>query len=257
VTNDTPAREPVFNVPGVVLALLVLIVAVHGGLSMLSEPDEQRAVLALSFIPDRYSAKGLIWPGGTMAAFTSPVTHMLVHGDLSHLMLNAASLLAFGGVVARRQSPGAFLLFTLLTGLAGALAFLVLNPGLQAPMVGASGAIAGMMAAALRLLFSAVDCAPPGLAGEFIRNEPQRIVRMDLATTIRDSRIRSAALVWLAVNVLAAYGLGTPGQSGGIAWEAHIGGFFAGLLGLGLFDRSNPGKTHIPEAGFEPKQPSS
>ena len=260
MTSGAQAREPVFNVPGVVVAMLALLVAVHLFLGALPESDESWLVLALAFIPDRYVGQGLAWPGGALAAWTSPVTHMLVHGDWTHLILNGASLLAFGGVVARRQGPAQFLAFTLFTGLAGVLVFYAFNPALQAPMVGASGAIAGMMAGALRLMFSAIDSAPPGMAGDYMRNEPQRIVRMDLAATVRDPRVRSATAVWLAINLMGAYGLGTPGQAGAIAWEAHIGGFFAGLLGLGMFDR--PGVAPLPagvspEPAAAPKEPLS
>lgn len=259
MTSELPSREPVFNVPRVVVAMLALIVAVHVLLGALPEAGESWLVLALAFIPGRYGSAGIAWPGGALAAWTSPVTHMFVHGDWTHLILNGASLLAFGGVVARRQGPATFLAFTLFTGLAGALMFYAFNPALQAPMVGASGAIAGMMAAALRLLFSAIDSAPPGMAGEYVRTQPRRIVRMDLAATIRDPRIRSATAVWLGVNLLGAYGLGTPGQVGAIAWEAHIGGFFAGLLGLGLFDKPRvvPAAGVSPEAAPTPKQPLS
>lgn len=235
MTSSAPAREPLFNVPPVVAVMLCVIVALQLALISLPEADETWFMLALAFIPDRYATGGLAWPGGALAAWMSPLTHMLVHGDWGHLLLNAASLLAFGSVVARRHGAVRFVMFAIFCGLAGALVFLAFNAGLQAPMIGASGAIAGMMAGTLRLLFSAIDSAPPGFAGDIVRNTPQRIALMNFTETLRDPRIRSATVVWLAINLLGAYGLGTPGQAGAIAWEAHIGGYFAGLLGLGLF----------------------
>lgn len=231
------AREPVFNIPGVVAAMLGLIVIVHLGRQLLSEMDDNIFVLAMAFIADRYTANPADWPGGALSAWTSPVTHLLVHGDVSHLALNGASLAAFGAILARRIGSLRFIAFTLVCGGAGALAFLVFNWGLQAPLIGASGAIAGMMAIALRLLFSAIDASPPGIAGEVLRRAPHLVRLKSLSATLADRRMQFATGIWLGINLLAAYGFGTPAEAGVVAWEAHIGGFFTGLALFGLFDR--------------------
>jgi len=227
----------VFNIPGVVAAMLGLIVVVHLGRQALSEMDDTIFVLALAFIGDRYTAHPADWPGGAWSAWTSPVTHLLLHGDVSHLALNGASLAAFGTIIARRIGALRFIAFTLVCGGAGALAFLVFNWGIQAPLIGASGAIAGMMAVALRLLFSAIDSAPPGIAGELLRRAPHRVWMKSLSATLADRRMQIATGIWLGINLLAAYGFGTPAEAGVVAWEAHIGGFFTGLALFGLFDR--------------------
>lgn len=231
-----PRREPIFNVPAIILAMLGVLVALHLARQGLTEPDDDRLVLALAFIPDRYGAHPLHWPGGALSTWASPLTHMAVHGDAMHLGLNGASLAAFGGLIARRLGSARFLAFTLICGLAGAALFLVVDWGGKAPMIGASGAIAGMMAAALRLLFSAVDTAPAGRAGDLIRGAPERVALARLPQALRDRRLQTATGIWLLINVLAAFGLATPGQAGIIAWEAHIGGFFAGVLLLDLLD---------------------
>jgi len=238
--NPERPREPIFNVPAVVTVLLAVLVAIHLGRSFLDPATGEWLVLALAFVPDRYFGHASQWPGGIVSAWTSPLTHMLVHGDWTHLALNAASLLAFGGIVARRIPALRLLLFTVFSGLMGAAAFLALNRNVDAPMIGASGAIAGLMAASLRLLFSAIDQAPPGSAGELVRRRPDLIQLAGLKTALRDPRLRSTTAMWLVLNVLAAYGLGTPGASGPIAWEAHIGGYLAGLLGYGWFDAVAP-----------------
>ena len=236
MTSQAPQREPIFNVPAVVTAMLVVLAGVHVLRQAFGEANAEWLLLALAFIPDRYAGHAAGWPGGTISAWTSPLTHMAVHGDWTHLAVNSASLLAFGGIIARRTGAVRFIAFTLFAGLAGALAFYIANPAIAAPMIGASGAIAGMMAAALRLLFSAVDSAPHGAAGEIIRYRPDLIKLTGLAAALSDRRIRSATVVWLALNALGAYGLGTPGHVGEIAWESHIGGFLAGLFGFGWFD---------------------
>lgn len=242
-------REPMFNVPAIVLAMLVVIGVVHLARSALSEASDETLTLALAFIPDRYGLHPLAWPGGTISAWTSPLTYMAVHGDATHLAFNAASLLAFGGVVARRLGGVRFALFTAVCGVMGAALFFVLNLGVKAPLIGASGAISGMMAAALRLLFSALDGAPAGLAGELIRRAPQLITLKRLGAAMADRRLQLATGSWLFINLLAAFGLATPAQAGVVAWEAHVGGYLAGLLTFGLFD---PGVRREPQGARSP-----
>ena len=80
------------------------------------------------------------------------VSYMALHNDVTHLAVNSLWLLAFGPVVARRFGAGLFLLFFLICGVAGAATYLALNWGSPEPVIGASGAISGLMAAGLRLL---------------------------------------------------------------------------------------------------------
>jgi membrane associated rhomboid family serine protease len=225
-----------FNAPAVVIGLLAAMVALHLGRQALSAPADDWLVLVLAFIPVRYSALMTDLPGGVLSAWASPLTHMFVHGDATHLVLNGASLLAFGSILARRIGGWRFIAFTAWSGLCGALLFYAFNPDLPAPMIGASGAIAGHMAAALLLMFSAADTAPNGYAGELIRRAPHRIALMSLKQALLDRRVQSVTGVWLAMNLLAYFGLGGLAPSGGIAWEAHLGGYFAGLFTLGWFD---------------------
>ena len=225
--------------------MLGVMVLLHLARQGLSDANDDWLVLALAFIPDRYAAHPLAWPGGALSAWSSPITHMAVHGDATHLALNGASLAAFGGLIARRLGVWRFAAFTLICGLAGAFLFLVIEWGIKSPMIGASGAIAGMMAAALRLLFSAVDTAPPGRAGDLIRRAPQQVALAPLPHALTDRRLQTATGIWLLINALAAYGLATPAQAGIVAWEAHIGGFFAGLLALDVLD-NGPRQGAIP-----------
>jgi membrane associated rhomboid family serine protease len=216
--------------------MLAVIVGVHIAREFLSEEADTLTVVALAFIPDRYVSHPLPWPGGTLAAWASPITHMAVHGDLTHLALNAASLAAFGGLVARRIGSLRFVLFSLFCGVIGAATFAAVNPTAQSPLIGASGAIAGMMAVSLRILFSALDAVPGHLAGTLIRNAPDQIPLAPLSMALTDRRLLTATAVWLLINLLAAFGLGSPTQVGTVAWEAHLGGYFAGLLAFRAFD---------------------
>ncbi len=101
--------------------MLGIFVAVHVLRYLL--PDEQSAWLtaALAFVPARLTGMARDLPGGDVATYTQFVTHLFVHGDLTHLLINSAWLLAFGSPVARRTGTVRFLCFFLLCGIAGAL----------------------------------------------------------------------------------------------------------------------------------------
>ena len=186
-------REPIFNVPGVVVALLG---SFRCGASVRSTclPEEQAAWLtaALAFIPARLTGLAQELPGGDVAGVTQFVTHLFVHGDLTHLLINSAWLLAFGSSVARRTGGAGFSLFFILCGIAGALVYLAFSRAALSLMVGASGAISGLMGAAFRFLFQALrDGDAEGLAGT-TRQPPL----MSLGATLRDRRILLAVAGW-------------------------------------------------------------
>lgn len=223
-------REPIFNVPGVVLCLLGIFFAVH--LLRWALPPEQNAWLtaALAFIPGRLGGFAAELPGGQVAVATAFVTHLLVHGDLTHLVINSAWLLAFGSPVARRTSTVRFLAFFALTGIAGALLYLAVNGAVLILLVGASGAISGLMGAAFRFLFTGIANATGGPV------DMQAAPLTSLSATLRDRRVMTAVAGWTLLNVLLASGAAGLTEAAGIAWEAHLGGFFAGLLLYGFFE---------------------
>jgi membrane associated rhomboid family serine protease len=225
-------RQPIFNVPGVVLALLAIMILVHLAIQYLPEDDMLWWLTALAFVPARYSEQGAGLAGGQIAQYTSFITHQFVHGDIVHLSINGAWLLAFGTPLARRLGWLRFLVLTLCCGIAGALLFLSFHAGLMAPVIGASGAIAGLMGAVLRFLFPAIDQHQ----GVLLRENPAAIPAMPLRVALRDRRVIGASLAFVALNLLAIFGLGSMTDAGAIAWEAHLGGYFFGLLCFGMFD---------------------
>jgi membrane associated rhomboid family serine protease len=222
-----------FNVPGAVLALLGVLVGVQVVLASLPEEWGSWLTVALAFVPARYAGFAAEIPGGEVASATSFLTYGLVHGDWSHLAINAAWLLAFGSAVASRVGATRFLLFSAFTSIAAALTFLMFNWVLWAPMVGASGAVSGLMGGTMRFMFVAID----GGGLRTLREEPWRVPLTPLAGAITDSRVLLVTGVFVVANFLAILGLGGV-SAGGIAWEAHLGGYFAGLLSFGFFDRS-------------------
>ena len=230
------SRERIFNAPRVVVVLLGLLVAVHIALSLLPERQGAWVIELLALVPARYTGLIVFVPGGKIAAVTSLVTHMFVHHDISHLVINSAWLLAFGSAMASRLGPARFLLFALLSGLCGALAFVTVHLSDNSSMIGASGALAGLMGGAFRFLFSAFD---DGGADAF-RGDQRRIRRMSLGELFRDRRAQLAIGFWIALNFVTALIAPWITSAGGVAWEAHLGGFLFGLLAFGFFDRPMP-----------------
>lgn len=236
-----PSHDPIFNVPRCVVVILAVLVLVQIGRELLPDEEDLWFVLATAFIPARYGPTGFELPGGETALFTSPVTHMLVHGDWIHLSLNSAWLLVFGGAVAERTGTLRFLLFFLVCGLAGAFAFYLANMDLLQPMIGASGAISGLMGGTLRFLFPALD------SGGFrrLREAPRSIRLMSLQQALTDRRILVTSAILVVLNALTIIGFGAAQNSAGIAWEAHLGGYLLGLFTYGLFDNVSAAKEEL------------
>lgn len=224
--------QPIFNVPAVVVLLVAVCVAVHAVRQVLPVEENFHLTMLLAFIPARLGPTVYDLPGGIVARYTSFITHLFVHGDWMHLGVNSAWLLAMGTPVARRTSILSFLALFFLCGIAGAAFYTAVNGTIVALLVGASGAISGLMGAAFRFLYSGMDEGPRGFA-EATRYGPLT----SLGETFRDRRIMTSIIAWSLLNVLLAFGAAGLTDAGGIAWEAHMGGFFAGLLLYGWFDR--------------------
>lgn len=202
---ERPVPEPFFNAPGVSLALIALL-GIAYGVQVLALSPETVATLALS---PTALAEGRWW---------TLVSHMFLHANPVHLLMNAGAALAFGPAVARHFGPGPrsagiFLLFFLSCGVIGGLGYVALHPGGVAMVIGASGAISGLWGAAARLLRRR-----SGLWG------------------IWEGPVRAQIIVVVIFNAL----IGLMGLAAGglrIAWEAHIIGFVVGLLLIGPFTR--------------------
>jgi membrane associated rhomboid family serine protease len=229
-----------FNVPPAVVATVVVLVGVHA-LRMLVLTDEQdlQFLLAFAFIPARYSidlrAVGSL-PGGFGADLWTFFTYAFLHANLLHIAVNLAWLLPFGTALARRFGTWRYVAFMLVVAAAGAFAHLVSHLGAMVPMIGASAAISGAMAAALRFVFQ--HGGPLGLwRGDVNSEDAYRVPAASLTATLRDPRFLAFLGVWLGLNVLFGLGSVSIGEEGQeVAWQAHIGGFLAGLLLFNVFD---------------------
>jgi membrane associated rhomboid family serine protease len=156
-----------------------------------------------------------------------------------HLGLNLAWLLPFATALARRFGAWRYILFMLVTSAAGAFAHLVTHWGAMEPMIGASAAISGAMAAAMRFVFQQ---GGPLAAFRSGADEAYRLPAVPLSATLRDPRFLLFLAVWLGLNTLFGSGTISFGAEAGqeIAWQAHVGGFFAGLFLFAAFDPTAP-----------------
>jgi membrane associated rhomboid family serine protease len=226
------------NVPPVVTLTIAAMGLVHAFRAFVLTPrGDIQFLLLFSFIPARYDPTLLTQvdaPGSWGARAWTFVTYAFIHGDITHLGLNTVWLLAFGSAVARRFGAPRFLAFFVVTAAAGAALHLITHLGEFWPMVGASAAISGFMAAAIRFVFQAGG--PLGLLGGS-RNRGYATPAAPLFVTLRDPRVLAFLAVWFGLNILFGLGsLSLTDDQQSVAWQAHIGGFVAGLLLFPLFD---------------------
>lgn len=230
-------RQPALNLPPVIIALSAILIAVHVLRQFLSQEADLKVLLWAAFLPARYShvpvLNGLL-PGGLPADIWTFVSYAFLHGDAIHLAVNLIWFLAFGSAVAWRFGALRFLAFSAVTAAAGAAAHLYFFYGDVAPLVGASAAISGAMAAAVRFAFEA-----GGPLGPWRNSGPEafRVPASPLTRSLRNPQVLVFLGVWFGLNLL--FGLTnamTNLSEGSVAWQAHIGGFLAGLLLFPLFD---------------------
>jgi membrane associated rhomboid family serine protease len=239
--SEPNPSEPIFNIPAAVVATAAILVLVHGvRVFLLSDPQDVEFVLTFGFIPARYGGELAIGgplPGGFGADLWTFFTYAFIHANLTHLGINLAWLVPFASALARRFGSLRYALFMLTAAAAGAMAHLATHLGAIEPMVGASAAISGAMAAAMRFVFQRA-----GRIGFF--REPVgawQLPAQPLGATLRDPRFLLFLVTWLGLNALLGAGtisFGATDQE--IAWQAHVGGFFAGLFLFKAFDPAPP-----------------
>jgi len=232
-------REPALNIPPVIVAVLAVLALVHAVRVFVLTPAQNNELLwLLAFDPVRYGM-GLLppaaLPGGLGAQIWTFVTYALLHASWIHLGVNAIWLLPFGSAVARRFGALRFLIFFAVTAAAGALAHLFAYGGQDAPVIGASAAISGTMAGAMRFAFQRggpLSFRRTGGDADF------RVPAAPLSRVLHEPAVLVFLVVWFAINLLFGLISLPSGMGGGevVAWQAHVGGFLAGLLLFSWFD---------------------
>jgi rhomboid family protein len=199
-----------------------------------------RSVCNLGLIPGELTLAvppGTRFPMGEgLVCLTDPgrqashlVTSMFLHGSWMHLLGNMWFLWIFGNNVEDSMTRPRFLVFYLLSGLAAAVAQVALSPASPIPMVGASGAISGVMGAYL-VLYPRVRVFCMVVLGFFVTS-----VALPAWTML---------LYWFLIQFVSGIFGGGGQGGGGVAFGAHVGGFVAGVVLVKLFSRSDYVEAH-------------
>jgi membrane associated rhomboid family serine protease len=252
-----PRPEPILLAPPPLIVLIGLLIAIHAIRSLvfgLYDEEDIRLLDVTAFVPARFSLwVGLTDPSAVLetlregsrqaqelrsvlhqlfvasgsAAPWTLVTYAFLHGSWEHVIVNGLWMLAFGSPVMRRFGVARFFAFFAVTAAAAAAFHALVNPTDVAVLVGASGAVSGLTAASLRFAIG-----PGLLSGRADWRKPAA----PLAEALRDRQVLIFVAVWFGINLIAGLGAPFGGEGMRIAWEAHVGGFVAGLLLFSLFD---------------------
>jgi membrane associated rhomboid family serine protease len=214
--DDNPSSiTPVVTITFIVMCVLVFLWQVSLG------PRGQEAIFALGVIPAVLLGLGDLPPElAIVPSFVTPLTSMFMHGGWMHLIGNMLYLWIFGDNVEDSMGHVRFVVFYILCGLAAVFAQALPEPQSTIPMVGASGAISGVLGAYLLLYPHA-----------------RVLVAIPFGFILHTVRIPAGIVLvlWFALQLFSQ--LATRPGEGGVAFRAHIGGFIAGMLLIPLFKR--------------------
>ena len=197
---------------------------------LLPQPADLRFLAAFALIPGRLFDLSSYTQTGVLPTLWPVLTHMFLHGNVLHLGLNMLFLWIFGDNVEDLLGHGRFLLFYLVSGLCAVTAHIVTDVGSQVPLVGASGAIAGVL-------------------GAYFLSFPRSTITTLFLLLIFPIRVSLPSLLFLGLWFVMQlkYGMQMVGaEGGGVAWWAHIGGFVAGMVLLNVFKPKRRIVVHRP-----------
>jgi membrane associated rhomboid family serine protease len=211
VGDDNPRRS--IGLPVVTIALIAVCVAVFLWQASLAPQAAERAIYALGAIPAVITGEATLPASWVVVpAEATLITSMFLHGDWLHLFGNMLFLWVFGDNIEDACGHLRYLLFYLAAGIAAVLIYIVSDPASPVPVVGASGAISGVLGAYLVL------------------HPRARITIMIFIGVFVTLRAVVVLGLWIAFQVFNALLPQAGGDGGGIAWWAHIGGFAVGAL---------------------------
>jgi membrane associated rhomboid family serine protease len=214
--------NPTELVPVVTVALIAACVLVFLWQSGLGDQGNEAAVISLGVIPAVLLDRVELPPElALVPAGLTPLTSMFLHGGFMHLAGNMLYLWIFGNNVEDAMGHVRFVIFYLLCGIAAVFGQVLQNPGSEIPMIGASGAISGVLGAYLLLYPQA-----------------RVLVAIPLGLIVQTMRLPAAIVLglWFVIQIFSSV---AAGDGPGVAWFAHIGGFVAGLVLITVFRRRN------------------
>ena len=208
ISDENPTRQTPIITWGIVIASVVVF------LWQLSfdQVQGEAAIRSLGFTPAVFFNRGF-GPNADTGAWLTLITSMFLHGGLMHLGGNMLYLWIFGNNVEDAMGHARFLIFYLVCGVAAALSQAIAEPDTTIPMVGASGAISGVLGAYV-----------------LIYPRARITVIIPLGVILYPTKISSVFVVgfWFVLQLISA-ALAEP-NAPGVAWLAHVGGFVAGSL---------------------------
>jgi rhomboid family protein len=151
---------------------------------------------------------------GALAPLMTTVTSMFIHGGVLHVAGNMLYLFIFGAAVEYRMGASRYLIFYLAAGIAAAIATVWIAPASSVPVIGASGAIAGVLGAYFIL---------------YPRGRILTILPIFIFVQFIEIPAVIYLLLWFAVQLYAGLEEGGRAGMGGVAWWAHVGGFMFGI----------------------------
>ena len=214
--SSLPTRQP----PLLTLLIIGINAYVYLKEFLLGPWGGRRFLLYYGLIPCSLTGECQIM-GRAFSPVVTLFTSMFVHAGFFHVAGNMLYLWIFGTNVEDSMGKLRFALFYLLCGLGAACAQIIVSPASRVPMVGASGAISGVLGAYLLL---------------FPHARVLTLIPLGLFTQLAEIPAMIVLGFWIVVQLLS--GLLTYNfEGGGVAWFAHVGGFAAGMLLVGLFKR--------------------
>jgi membrane associated rhomboid family serine protease len=183
--------------------------------------DSMQFIYSFGLIPYEISQGINIVPYGPTPVYLNIATSMFMHGSFVHLFGNMLYLWIFGNNIEDYLGKFRFIIFYFLSGIIAALTQVLINPYSNVPMIGASGAVAGVLGAYF-ILFPKARITTLVFFGFFIR-----LIRMPALFVLG---------LWIVFQIF--YGLSAlsvQGANAGVAWFAHIGGFIGGIVLIKLF----------------------
>jgi membrane associated rhomboid family serine protease len=204
---------PTQTFPIITVSIIVVNALVFVWSLTLPAGAERDMVFRFALVPadllDAFASHPAALPYNVLTLFTS----MFLHGGVLHVAGNMLYLWIFGNNVEDAAGHGRFVLFYLCSGLAAAMAQFSFDPTSAVPMVGASGAVSGILGAYLVL---------------FPRARVKTLIFIFIFITTVDIPAMLLLTIWFLMQILLS-----PGQ--GVAWFAHIGGFIFGVVFIKLF----------------------